>query len=222
MSITENLQQIKASLPENVQLVAVSKFFPDEAILEAYRCGQRIFGENRVQELLPKYEHLPPDIQWHLIGHLQVNKVKYIAPFVDTVQSIDTLKLIEALNEEAGKCGRRIKILLQVHIALEEHKFGFSFDEIIALGENRIFEKYPHLVFAGLMGMATFTSDTEQICSEFRQLAALFRQLKKSYFSEYDDFKELSMGMSDDYLLAVKAGSTMVRIGSKIFGSRKQ
>ncbi|GHU64077.1 YggS family pyridoxal phosphate enzyme [Bacteroidia bacterium] len=222
MSITESLQQIKAELPENVQLVAVSKFFPDETILEAYRCGQRIFGENRVQELLPKYEHLPKDIQWHLIGHLQANKVKYITPFVNTIHSIDSLKLIETLNEEAAKCGRKIKILLQVHIALEEHKFGFSFDEIIALGENRIFEQYPHLVFAGLMGMATFTSDEKQIRSEFERLTALFRQLKESYFSKYDDFKELSMGMSDDYPLAVEAGSTMVRIGSKIFGSRKQ
>jgi pyridoxal phosphate enzyme (YggS family) len=222
MSITESLQQIKAELPENVQLVAVSKFFPDEAILEAYRCGQRIFGENRVQELLPKYEHLPKDIRWYLIGHLQANKVKYIAPFIDMIQSIDSLKLIDVLNEEAGKCGRRIRVLLQVHIAREEHKFGFSFDEIMALGENRIFENRPHLVFSGLMGMATFTDDAEQIRSEFEQLASLFKQLKKTYFSENDDFKELSMGMSDDYPLAVESGSTMVRIGSKIFGSRKQ
>jgi pyridoxal phosphate enzyme (YggS family) len=220
MSIFGNLRQIKGELPESVRLVAVSKFHPESAILEAYHAGQRIFGENRVQELLPKYEYLPKDIEWHLIGHLQGNKVKYIAPFIDTVESVDTVKLLEELNREAGKFNRKIKVLLQIHIAQEEHKFGFSYDEIEDLLKKQIFNSFTNLTFAGLMGMASLTDDKTQIRKEFEQLSAFFKKIKTEYFSGNDSFKELSIGMSDDYPLAVEAGSTMVRIGSKIFGVR--
>jgi pyridoxal phosphate enzyme (YggS family) len=221
MGISENLQRIRATLPETVRLLAVSKLHPESSILEAYRAGQRIFGENRVQELLPKQAHLPADIEWHFIGHLQENKVKYIVPFIDTIQSIDSLKLLATVDREAGKCHRKVKVLLQVHIAQEEHKFGFSPDEIEDLLKNKVLSNHPNLIFSGLMGMATFTDDGAQIRKEFEGLAAFFRKIKAAYFAGDDAFKELSIGMSDDYPIAVEAGSTMVRIGSKIFGTRQ-
>jgi pyridoxal phosphate enzyme (YggS family) len=220
MNIAENIQQVKKELPGNVRLVAVSKFHPESAIWEAYNAGHRIFGENRVQELIAKYEHLPKDIEWHFIGHLQGNKVKYIAPFIDTVESVDSLKLLEELNREAGKSNRKINVLLQIHIAQEIQKFGFSFDEIERLLEEQSCNSFPNLIFSGLMGMATFTDDKAQIQKEFESLSVFFKKIKTNYFKDVDTFKELSIGMSDDYPLAVAAGSTLVRIGSKIFGVR--
>jgi pyridoxal phosphate enzyme (YggS family) len=221
MSVTLQLNRLRDALPPEIDLVAVSKLQDIPTIQEAYDVGQRMFGENRAQELLSKYDRLPNDIQWHFIGHLQLNKVKYIAPFVDTVQSADSLRLLNELNKYAGKFNRRIKTLLQAHIAKEEHKFGFFFDEIEDLLRNKLLDSFVHLKIAGLMGMATWTEDKEQIRKEFSSLAAFFLKLKNRYFADNDDFKELSMGMSDDYPIAVEEGSTMVRIGSKIFGPRK-
>jgi pyridoxal phosphate enzyme (YggS family) len=219
MGIAEKLDRLKSELPENVRLLVVSKLQSDAAIMETYQAGQRIFGENRVQELLLKFDHLPRDIEWHFIGHLQVNKVKYIAPFIHTIQSIDSLKLAESVEKEAGKYNRKIKVLLQIHIAQEEHKFGFSFDEIEDLLKNNAFSSMTNLVVSGLMGMATFTNDFNQIRSEFNRLHRFFQHLKISYFSGIDSFNELSTGMSDDYRIAVEEGSTMIRIGSKLFAS---
>lgn len=221
MSVTLQLNRLRDALPPEVDLVAVSKLQDLSAIQEAYDAGQRMFGENRVQELLLKYGRLPNDIQWHFIGHLQLNKVKYIAPFIDTVQSADSLRLLNELNKYAGKYDRRIQTLLQAHIAQEEHKFGFLFDEIEDLLRNKLLDSFVHLKIAGLMGMATWTEDKLQIRKEFSSLSAFFSKLKNQYFAENDDFKVLSMGMSDDYPIAVEEGSTMVRIGSKIFGPRK-
>jgi pyridoxal phosphate enzyme (YggS family) len=220
MNFTEQFCQLKSELPENVRLLAVSKFHPESAIMEAYRAGQRIFGENRVQELLPKYEHLPKDIEWHFIGHLQANKVKYIVPFIHTIQSIDSLKLAETVNKEAGQCKRKIRVLLQMHIAQEEQKFGFSYNEMDDLLKNDAFSSLSNLYISGLMAMATLTDDQTQIRNEFSRLHRFFQQLKTGYFSDNDLFNELSIGMSDDYPIAVEEGSTMVRIGSKLFGPR--
>jgi len=218
--IAEKLYQLKSEVPENVRLLAVSKFHPESVIMEAYHAGQRIFGENRVQELLPKYDHLPKDIEWHFIGHLQMNKAKYIVPFVHTIQSIDSLNLAETVNKEAGKYNRKICILLQIHIAQEEHKFGFSYDEAEDILKNGKLCPMTNLEISGLMGMATLTDDCSQIRNEFRRLNNFFQQMKTGYFAGNDSFKELSIGMSDDYLIAIEEGSTMIRIGSKLFGPR--
>jgi pyridoxal phosphate enzyme (YggS family) len=220
MNIAKNLLQIKTELPATVHLLAVSKLHPESRVWAAYHTGQRIFGESRVQELLPKYTHLPKDIEWHFIGHLQENKVKHIAPFIDMIQSVDSVKLLEAINREAGKCSRKIKVLLQVHIAQEEHKFGFTFNEIEVFFTSDAFLSFENITFSGLMGMATLTDDREQIRKEFNSLAALFQKTKANFFALNNDFKELSMGMSDDFPIAIEEGSTMVRIGSKIFGAR--
>lgn len=220
MSLAERLYQLKSELPENVRLLAVSKLKSESVIMEAYHAGQRIFGENRVQELLPKYEHLPKDIEWHFIGHLQANKVKYIAPFIHTIQSVDSLKLAETVNKEAEKCKRVIRILLQIHIAQEEQKFGFSYDETVDLLKNDRFGSMKNLEISGLMGMATFTDDSAQIRREFNSLHRFFLQIKSEYFAGNHLFNELSMGMSDDYPIAIEEGSTMIRIGSKLFGAR--
>jgi len=220
MDFAERLYRLRSELPENVRVLAVSKFHPESVIMEAYEAGQRIFGENRVQELLPKYEHLPKDIEWHFIGHLQANKVKYIASFIHAIQSIDSLKLAEALNKEAGKCRRKIRALLQIHIAREEQKSGFSYDGIVDLLEKDAFRSLENLEITGLMGMATLTDDQTQIRNEFHRLHCFFQQLKNEYFAANDSFNELSMGMSDDYPIAVDEGSTMIRIGSKLFGLR--
>jgi pyridoxal phosphate enzyme (YggS family) len=220
MCVSENLRRIREELPETVRLLAVSKNHSESMILEAYHTGQRIFGENRVQELLPKYERLPKDIEWHFIGHLQTNKVKYIVPFIDTIQSIDSTELLEKVNKETAKFNRKIKVLLQVHIAMEEHKFGYSSDEIIAFSSRFSYNDFPNIIFAGLMGMATFTDNREQIRSEFNRLKSLFQKIKTNYFAYDDAFHELSMGMSDDYPIALEMGTTIVRIGSKIFGTR--
>jgi pyridoxal phosphate enzyme (YggS family) len=221
MNIASRLNTIKKDLPANVRLIAVSKFQKLSTVQEAYHAGQRLFGENRVQELLLKHKSLPEDVEWHFIGHLQVNKVKQIVPFVAMVHSADSIKLLNELEYCADKFNRRLKVLLQVHIAREETKFGFSFDEIEDFMKNQMPERFPHLIFSGLMGMATLTTNEEQIREEFSGLSALFIHLKDGYFAGNEDFKELSMGMSNDYPIAVEEGSTLVRIGTKIFGERK-
>ena len=217
--IAEHIQMLRASLPEGVTLVAVSKFHPAEALMEAYEAGQRIFGESRAQELVAKQKELPADIEWHFIGILQTNKVKDIAPFIHTIHSIDSLKLLQEVNKQAEKHDRIIRVLLEIHVAEEETKHGMTPDECRALLDADL-SALTHIRIGGLMGMATFTDDMERVRSEFRQLAALFRELKKKY-PELADFKELSMGMSHDYQIAVEEGSTMVRIGTDIFGERQ-
>ena len=220
MSITENLRQVLADLPQGVRLVAVSKFHPEEAILEAYGAGQRIFGESKVQEMSLKHEALPKDIQWHFIGHLQTNKVKYIAPYVALIHGIDSFRLLAEVEKQGAKAGRTIDVLLQIHIAQEETKFGFSPDECRQMLDEGEWKTLPHARICGLMGMATNTDNMEQVRDEFARLAALFKELKSEWFADAPWFKELSMGMSHDYPEAVRAGSTLVRVGSKIFGER--
>ena len=215
MSIQENYHKIKAQIPVNVELVAVSKFHPVEKIKEVYDCGQKVFGENKVQELLTKVNELPADIQWHLIGHLQTNKVKYIAPFIDTIQSVDSEKLLLEINKEAAKNNRIIKVLLQVKIAEEETKYGLEISEAKEIFSNYLEQKYPNIEILGLMGMATFTDNKNQVKSEFLVLKSLFDEL-----STFKKLETLSMGMSDDFALAIECGSTSVRIGSAIFGVR--
>lgn len=215
MSIQENYHKIKAQIPENVELVAVSKFHPVEKIKEVYDCGQKVFGENKVQELLTKVNELPYDIQWHLIGHLQTNKVKYIAPFIDTIQSVDSEKLLLEINKEAVKNNRKIKVLLQIKIAEEETKYGLEIAEAKEIFSNYLEHQYPNIEILGLMGMATFTDNKNQVKSEFLVLKSLFDEL-----STFRKLETLSMGMSDDFALAIECGSTSVRIGSAIFGVR--
>ena len=216
MNITENLQQIKASIPEHVTLVAVSKTKSNEAILEAYQTGQRIFGENKVQELTEKYESLPKDIEWHMIGHLQSNKVKHIAPFVSLIHGVDSFKLLKEINKRAAQNERVINCLLQIHIAEEDTKFGFDEKEVIELIKSEAFQHLKNIKVVGLMGMATFTDDENQIRKEFKSLKNLFDKLQISNHQ----FQILSMGMSGDYQLAIEEGSTMIRVGSSIFGER--
>ena len=215
MSILENYHKIKAQIPANVELVAVSKFHPVEKIQEVYDCGQKVFGENKVQELLTKVNELPADIQWHLIGHLQTNKVKYIAPFIDTIQSVDSEKLLIEINKEAAKNNKKIKVLLQVKIAEEETKYGLEISEAKEIFSNYLEHQYPNIEILGLMGMATFTDNNNQVKSEFLVLKSLFDEL-----STFRKLETLSMGMSDDFALAIECGSTSVRIGSAIFGVR--
>ena len=215
MSIQENYHKIKAQIPENVELVAVSKFHPVEKIKEVYDCGQKVFGENKVQELLTKVNELPADIQWHLIGHLQTNKVKYIAPFIDTIQSVDSEKVLLEINKEAAKNNRIIKVLLQVKIAEEETKYGLEIAEAKEIFSNYLEHQYPNIEILGLMGMATFTDNKNQVKSEFLVLKSLFDEL-----STFKKLETLSMGMSDDFALAIECGSNSVRIGSAIFGVR--
>lgn len=215
MSIQENYNTIKNQLPDNVELVAVSKTHPVSAIQEVYDLGQRVFGENKVQEVMEKYPLLPKDIQWHLIGHLQTNKVKYIAEFVDTIQSVDSEKLLLEINKEAAKYERKIKVLLQVKIAEEESKFGLETEEAKALFQNYINGAYSNIEITGLMGMATFTDNELQIRKEFSVLKNLFDELSKQ-----KPLETLSMGMSDDFPVAIECGANSVRVGSAIFGRR--
>ncbi len=217
MSITSEIHALQQELPTTTKLVAVSKFHPVEAILEAYAAGQRIFGESRVQELCEKLPLLPQDIEWHFIGHLQSNKIKQIAPFVSLIHGVDSAKLLSEINKEGQKIGRVIPCLLQVFIAQEETKFGLSPSECKALISD--LDQFPFIQIRGLMGMASLTQDPTQIRAEFGHLKALFDELKIVQNLPY--FKELSMGMSDDYRLAVECGSTLVRIGSRIFGFRQ-
>jgi PLP dependent protein len=218
--IKENLQRILTELPKDVTLVAVSKTKPYEAILEAYASGQRIFGENKVQEMAQKSEELPKDIQWHLIGHLQRNKVKYIAPFVALIHGVDSFKLLKEINKEGEKNNRVIDVLLQFHIAQEDTKFGFSFEEAQEMLEDREFVEMQHVNVRGVMGMATFTENTSQVADEFRALNNYFLTLQGHFFKFNPTFDTVSMGMSGDYAIAIEEGSTMVRIGSSIFGER--
>ncbi|WP_294283868.1 YggS family pyridoxal phosphate-dependent enzyme [uncultured Chryseobacterium sp.] len=215
MSIQENYNRIKNQLPSDVELVAVSKTHPVSAIREVYDLGQRVFGENKVQEVTEKYPLLPKDIQWHLIGHLQTNKVKYIAGFIDTIQSVDSEKLIREINKEAAKHNRKIKVLLQVKIAEEESKFGLEISEAKDLFEKYLSGEYQNIEITGLMGMATFTEDQEQIKKEFLTLKNLFDELNK-----FKKLETLSMGMSDDFPVAIECGANSIRVGSAIFGRR--
>lgn len=220
MTIKEEIAKITAELPKGVRLIAVSKFHPAEAVMEAYEAGQRLFGENKVQEMVAKQEVLPKDIEWHFIGHLQTNKVKYIAPFVAMIHSIDSLHLLTEVNRQAEKVGRVINVLLQIHIAHEETKFGMTFDECRALLNEGTWKQLNHVRICGLMGMATFTDDMGQVEREFTGLQAFFEELKGNWFADDTAFKELSMGMTDDYPIAIRHGSTFVRIGTLIFGER--
>lgn len=218
--ITENLKQVRSDLPSTVRLVAVSKYHPIEAIQEAYEAGQRIFGESKVQELCAKQQVLPADIEWHFIGHLQTNKVKQLVPFISLIHSIDSYKLLSEVDRQAQRVGRVVPCLLQIHIASEETKFGFSFDECRQMLRSQPWQQLHHVSLCGLMGMATYTDDTAQVEREFESLAAFFREVRTDYMQQLPAFCELSMGMSDDYPLAIAAGSTLVRVGSKIFGER--
>ena len=207
-------------MPEGVRLVAVSKTKPVEAIEEAYNAGQRVFGENRAQEMAEKYEVLPKDIEWHLIGHLQTNKVKYVAGFVAMIHGVESLKLLETIDKEAKKHDRVIPCLLQFHVAQEETKFGLDMEEAAALLESESYANMKNVRIEGVMGMATNTDNLTQVREEFRHLHEIFEELKQRYFADKPEFKELSMGMSGDYEIAVEEGSTMVRVGSSIFGAR--
>ncbi|RZK48871.1 MAG: YggS family pyridoxal phosphate-dependent enzyme [Pedobacter sp.] len=223
MSITENIKQYKNELEsKGVQLIAVSKNHDVKSISEAYLAGQRIFGENLVQELVEKQPQLPNDIEWHLIGHLQTNKVKYIAPFISLISSVDSLKLLKEINKQALKNNRIIDCLLQVYIADEATKYGLEFDEVVELLRDPEFKTLQNIRICGLMGIATNTASEKQISAEFEELKVLFNGLQQSFFKNQPYFKEISMGMSSDYELAIAQGSTMVRIGSSIFGKRKQ
>ena len=221
MSIADNLKQVLAELPQGVRLVAVSKFHPNEAIEEAYQAGQRIFGESKVQEMTAKYESLPKDIELHFIGHLQSNKIKYMIPYVAMIHGIDTYKLLAEVNKQAGKAGRTVNCLLQIHVAQEETKFGFSPEECREMLDAGEWKALAHVRICGLMGMASNTDNIEQINGEFRLLSSLFKEIKENWFADSDVFRELSMGMSHDYHEAIASGSTLVRVGSKIFGERE-
>ncbi len=220
MQITENIKRIKAELPENVKLVAVSKTKPNEDIMKAYQAEHKIFGENKVQDLVKKYEELPKDIEWHFIGHLQSNKVKYIIPFVHLIHAVDSFKLLKIINKEGKKINRKIDCLLQIHIAEEETKFGLSENELTEILVSEEYRQSEFVKITGLMGMATNTPDEEQVRKEFARLKSLFDKIKNDFFSENKEFKNLSMGMSGDYKIALEEGSNMVRIGSSIFGAR--
>jgi len=219
MSIAQNLHAIRASLPQEVSLVAVSKTKPIADLQEAYAAGQRLFGENKIQEMTEKWEHLPKDISWHMIGHVQSNKVKFMAPYVSLIHGVDRLSLLDEINKQAAKNNRIINCLLQVHIAQEETKFGFDEQELLAAFDANAFAPYSSINIAGLMGMASFTSDTNQIKAEFNQLKSHFDSLKNKPTAQVN-LQILSMGMSGDYALAIACGSNMVRIGSSIFGNR--
>ena len=216
MSVSSAISEFKINLPPHVTLIAVSKTKPNELILDAYHGGQRDFGENKVQELVPKFESLPRDIRWHLIGHLQSNKVKYIAPFVYMIHSIDSIKLLEEVNKQALKCGRVIPVLLQIFVAQEETKFGFSFEEARTLLIAYNNKTFPGVRIDGIMGMATNTDDMNQVRNEFSSL----RQFAEEIQTSNPEMKVISMGMSSDWQVAVEEGSTMIRIGSTLFGSR--
>lgn len=219
MSISQNIKRITKDLPKDVTLVAVSKTKPHEDLLEAYSAGQRIFGENKVQEMVEKHEALPKDIQWHMIGHVQRNKVKYMAPFVSLIHGVDSFKLLKEVNKQAQKNDRCISCLIQIKIADEDSKFGMGYDDAKALITSEALSSLKNIKIVGLMGMATFTEDTTQIEKEFKNLAAFYDSLK-DLESKQCDWQILSMGMSGDYKIAVSCGSNMVRIGSHIFGAR--
>lgn len=218
--ICEHIKALKEKIGGEVELVAVSKTKPAAAIQEAYDCGQRVFGENKVQEMCAKYEMLPKDIEWHMIGHLQSNKVKYMAPFVRMIHGVDSFKLLQEIDKQGKKNDRVINCLLQFHIAQEETKFGLSLEEALNILASEEFLSLKNIAICGVMGMATFTDKEEQVRAEFRSLHDYFQRLKSEFFKMDDHFKHISMGMSGDYRLAIDEGSTMIRVGSSIFGAR--
>ena len=218
--VKDNLLVVKQTLKENVKLVAVSKYQPIELLEEAYEAGQRVFGESHALEVRDKAEAMPKDIEWHFIGHLQTNKVKYIAPFISCIESVDSLKLMQEINKQALKNDRMIDCLLQFHVAQEETKSGFTLEECEQVLSSEEFSNLKNIRIIGVMGMATYTEDEKQIRKEFKTLVANFAYLKMAYFSTNQDFKEISMGMTDDYKIAMSEGSTIVRVGSGIFGER--
>jgi pyridoxal phosphate enzyme (YggS family) len=218
-TISENLQQIRRDLPEQTTLVAVTKYYPGEAIEEAYAAGQRVFGESRVQELREKAERLPKDIQWHFIGHLQPNKVKYIAPWVSLIHAVDTPKLLAEINRQGERCQRVIPCLLQLHVAAEETKYGFTPEECLQLLQDGQWRSMPYVKISGVMCMATNTDDDDRIRQDFKTAHCFFQQVKEQYFAQDEAFKICSWGMSDDYPLALEEGSTHIRIGTKIFAT---
>jgi len=220
MNVSESIINIKKGIPENVKLVAVSKTKPNQMVLDAYNTGHRIFGENKAQDLAAKQPELPRDIQWHFIGHLQTNKVKFIAPFVSMIEAVDSLKILKEINKQARKSGRVISCLFQFHIAEEDTKFGLDMAEVKEILESDDYGKMENIKIAGVMGMATYTEDEDQVRREFRTLKNIYRELKICYFADEPGFSEISMGMSGDYKIAIEEGSTMVRIGSLIFGER--
>lgn len=219
-NVSENIRKILAEIPQEVKLIPISKTKPEEMILSAWGDGFKVFGENKVQDLTRKYENLPKDIEWHMVGHMQSNKVKYLAPFVHLIHGVDSFKLLKIMNKEALKADRVLNGLFQMHIASEESKFGFSEDEVRAILDSDAFWDLTNILMQGLMGMATHTSDVHQIRKEFRRLKKFQEELKSSYFPDSDNFPDVSMGMSGDYKIAIDEGSTMIRIGSLIFGAR--
>lgn len=220
-SIAENITQIKAQLPEGVSLVAVSKYHPVKQLQEAYAAGQRIFGESHAQELVAKAPLMPDDVQWHFIGHLQRNKVRQIMPIVSLIHSVDSIRLLSTIDKEAARIGRSVDVLLQLHVAQEEAKSGFAVEEVMQLAENGEFQPFKHVRYRGLMAMATFTTDTALIASEFARVASTYATLLEKQIFPGADFNQLSMGMSDDWHIAVEHGATLVRIGTQIFGPRQ-
>ena len=221
MSIAQNIERITAQLPQGVKLVAVSKFHPIERLQEAYAAGQRIFGENRAQELAAKAPQMPSDVEWHFIGHLQKNKVRMIMPWASTIQSIDSTELLQLVNKEAARIDRHVNVLLQLHVAKEQTKSGFTIEEVLKAASEGAFNNLSNVTITGMMAMATFTSDMEQVASEFEQVHETFVKLRDNYFAGDERFKEISMGMSNDWPIAVQHGATLVRIGTDIFGQRE-
>lgn len=221
MGIAENIAAINSTLLDGVRLIAVSKFHPAEAVLEAYDAGQRDFGESRVQELSAKSPQLPGDIHWHFIGHLQTNKVRQLIPHVDTIQSVDSIRLLKLIDSEAARIGRSVNAMMQVHVAREETKFGFTPEELVAELTPELLDSLHNVTITGVMGMASNTDDTDRVEADFEALANVRRILQEGVMADNSDFRHLSMGMSHDYLLAMKHGATMVRIGTDIFGERQ-
>lgn len=221
MDVADRLAAILATIPSGVKLVAVSKFHPVEALREAYDAGQRLFGESRAQELSAKYRQMPSDVEWHFIGHLQTNKVRQIIPCVSMIHSVDSVKLLNCIDAEARRAGRIVDVLLQLHVAQEVTKSGMTPDECVELAEAGSFGGLMNVRVRGVMGMATFTDDLDQVRGEFRSIRRTFLRLQSGYFAGDDNFSEISMGMSDDYRVAIDEGSTLVRIGTSIFGPRQ-
>ena len=219
--IADNIKEVLSKLPNGVNLVAVSKFHPIESLKEAYSAGQRIFGESRAQELVAKQPQMPSDVEWHFIGHLQTNKIKSVLPIASLIHSVDSENLLRAINAEAAKIGKVAKVLLELHVAKEESKFGFTFDDCRRLLDEDVPSQLLYVQICGVMGMATNTDDDNEIRREFKLIHTIFETLKSDYFSDKPYFREVSMGMSDDYQIAVEEGSTMVRVGSHIFGPRQ-
>lgn len=218
--ISDQIKIITETLPDGVELVAVSKFHPVEALKEAYDAGQRIFGESRVQEISQKRLLMPDDVQWHFIGHLQTNKVRQLVPYVSLIHSVDSIKLLESINAESARIGKVVDVLLQLHVAQEETKFGFTCEDCVDLVDKGVLDRLPNVRVCGVMGMATNTDDMVKVREEFKSIKNVFDTLKQRYFADKPYFKEISMGMSDDYHIAMEEGSTLVRIGTTIFGSR--